>query len=249
MKYLIGISYDGGAFHGWQVQPNAVTVQQTLQDACEKVFNSRPLVTGCSRTDAGVHAKEFYCTAEGETTVPADKLPNALNAYLPNELVVFSACVVKNDFHARYSCRGKEYMYDICVSPYRQPLNSRYSWQYCRPLNIDAMREAARVIVGKHDFAAFCASGSSVEDTVRTVYDLRIEAGEGHVYIYVSADGFLYNMVRIIVGTLVNIGAGKSPLSIVEILDSLDRSKAGPTAPAHGLFLNKVFYDFNKSEE
>lgn len=243
MKYLIGLSYDGGAFHGWQVQPGTVTVQKTLQDACAKVFSSRPDVTGCSRTDAGVHAKQFFCTVEGDTSVPCGKLPSALNALLPDELAVHCAREVPDAFHPRYSCRGKEYVYDICVSAYRQPLSARYAWQLCRPLDVDAMRDAAALIVGKHDFSAFCAAGSGIEDAVRTVFGLRVESEGEHVYIYVSADGFLYNMVRIIVGTLVNVGLGKECMPLGEVIASKDRSKAGPTAPAHGLYLNKVFYD------
>lgn len=243
MKYLLGLSYDGGAFHGWQVQPGTVTVQKTLQDACEKLFLARPDVTGCSRTDAGVHAKEFFCTVEGSTTVPTERLPNALNALLPEELAVFSSREVSDEFHARYSCRGKEYMYDVCVAAHRQPLKVGYSWQLCRPLDVKAMRNAAKYIVGKHDFAAFCAAGSSAENTVRNVFDLRIEQDGEHIYIFVSADGFLYNMVRIIVGTLVNAGLGKLSMPVNEIISSKTRDNAGPTAPAHGLYLNKVFYD------
>ncbi len=243
MKYLLGISYDGGAFHGWQVQPGTVTVQQTLQDACAKVFTSRPDVTGCSRTDSGVHAKQFFCTVEGKTSVPCENLPSALNALLPDELAVMCAREVDDSFHPRYSCRGKEYVYDISISAYRQPLSARYAWQLCRPLDVDAMRAEAGAIVGKHDFSAFCAAGSGIEDPVRTVFDLRVEKEGDHVYIFVSADGFLYNMVRIIVGTLVNVGLGRSCIPVKEIIASGNRSKAGPTAPAHGLYLNKVFYD------
>ncbi len=242
MKYLLCISYEGTCYHGWQVQPGCSTVQQTLQDACRRVFVEGPSITGCSRTDSGVHALNFYCTAEGKTSVPVDKLPTALNTLLPDDIAVKSACVVNDEFHPRYSCNGKEYMYDICISEQREPLKSRYSWQLCRKLDLERMKAAAKQIVGKHDFAAFCASGSSVVDTIRTVREVRIEENGDHLLLYISADGFLYNMVRIIVGTLVDVGLHRDTMTIDEILYSRDRSNAGRTAPANGLFLNQVFY-------
>lgn len=242
MKYLLNISYDGTNYHGWQVQPGCSTIQGSLQDACERIFTSRPAVTGCSRTDSGVHAFNFYCTAEGVTSVPVDKLATALNTLLPDDITVKSVRVVDDSFHPRYSCNGKEYMYDICLSEHREPLTSRYSWQLCRELDVNRMERASESFVGKHDFSAFCASGSSVVDTVRTVFELRIEKSDKHLHIYVSADGFLYNMVRIIVGTLVDVGLHRDTMTIKEILDSKDRNNAGRTAPANGLFLNRVFY-------
>lgn len=248
MKVLLELSYDGTDYHGWQVQPGRVTVQSTVQDACERVFGARLPVTGCSRTDSGVHARRFYCTVEGDITVPCERIPAALNSLLPPDISVLSAVAVADSFHPRYDCLGKEYCYSIYTGKVRDPLNYKHSWQLCRPLDAEAMRCAARHFIGTHDFAAFCASGSSVTDTVRTVSSLEIKAeDDGYVKVCVSADGFLYNMVRIIVGTLVKVGMGKLDAeSIDEIIESRDRSKAGNTAPACGLYLNQVFYcDFD----
>ena len=243
MKLLLELSYCGSAYHGWQVQGDAPTVQKTLQDACETLFGQRPPVTGCSRTDSGVHAKQFFCTAEGKFSVPTDRVPAALNALLPEDIAVLSAREVSPDFHARYSCTGKEYLYDICVCRHRDPLTVGRAWQYCRPLDVAAMNEGAGYLCGKQDFASFCAAGSSVSDTVRTVRSLAIEQKGEHLLVRISADGFLYNMVRIIVGTLVEVGRGAMPPEQVEqILRAADRSTAGPTAPACGLYLNQVFY-------
>lgn len=244
MKILLELSYDGTNYHGWQVQADKVTVQSTLQDACERIFGARLPVTGCSRTDSGVHARRFYCTAAGDITVPCERIPAALNSVLPFDISVLSAVEVNEDFHPRYDCRGKEYCYSIYTGGVRDPLNYKYSWQLCRPLDTDAMRRAARYFIGTHDFAGFCASGSSVTDTVRTVFSLDIEeTGDGYVKVYVSADGFLYNMVRIIVGTLVMVGTGRADADgMGDIIATRDRSRAGSTAPACGLYLNRVFY-------
>ncbi len=243
MKILLELAYCGSAYHGWQVQGDALTVQKILQDACEQLFGYRPPVTGCSRTDSGVHAKQFFCTAEGVFSVPVDRIPAALNTLLPEDVSVLDAREVSLDFHARYSCTGKEYFYDICISRYRDPLTVGRAWQYCRPLDVKRMNQAAQYLCGKHDFASFCAAGSSVIDTVRTVSALTAEQAGDHILVRISADGFLYNMVRIIVGTLVEVGRGAMPPEQAErILYAADRSKAGPTAPACGLYLNRVFY-------
>ena len=245
MKLLLKITYDGGAFHGWQVQQNAVTVQQTMQDALEALCGRRLPVTGCSRTDAGVHAREFYCTTPAErlSASPLQQLPKAINARLPQGVAVLSATCVDDSFHPRYSCSSKEYIYEIHTGAYRDPLSVGRAWQLCRPLDLGAMNEAAPLLCGRHDFTSFCAAGSSVIDKVRTVYELRFTEQE-RVQMRVRADGFLYNMVRIMVGTLVQIGLGACPPSEAgRILAAKDRACAGMTAPACGLYLNRVFYD------
>ena len=244
MKILLQMSYDGSAFHGWQVQKNAVTVQETLQNAIEALAGSRLPVTGCSRTDAGVHAHVFYCTVpeQGLSHIAISNLPSALNAHLPEEMVISEASMVSDAFHPRYSCKQKEYLYDIYTGPYRDPFWLGRSWQLCRELDIDSMNEAGCLLCGTHDFSSFCASGSSVDDKVRTVSELQISGGL-HVIMRIRADGFLYNMVRIIMGTLVQVGIGKmSPKDVGIVLAGKDRTLAGATAPACGLYLERVIY-------
>ncbi|MCI8331731.1 MAG: tRNA pseudouridine(38-40) synthase TruA [Clostridiales bacterium] len=244
MKILLQLSYDGSAFHGWQVQKNAVTVQETLQDAIQALTGERLPVTGCSRTDAGVHARVFYCTVpeQGLSHIALSKLPSALNAHLPTSVAIEASSMVDDEFHPRYSCKQKEYLYDIYTGPYRDPFCIGRSWQLCKKLDTDRMNKAGRILCGTHDFSSFCAASSSVEDKVRTVSELQISDGL-HVMMRISADGFLYNMVRIIMGTLVQVGMGKMPPeSVKTILEGKDRALAGATAPACGLYLNRVIY-------
>lgn len=243
MKALLKISYDGRNYHGWQVQAGHTTVQQTLQNAVQRVFGQRYPVTGCSRTDAGVHAKEYYCTVEGKLCVPIQKIPAALNSSLPEDIAVIEAMAVEPEFHPRYSCIEKEYVYDICTAPVREPLSYGRSWQLCRSLDLSAINEAARYLCGTHDFKAFCASGSSVDDTCRTISYIGAQQAGEHVILTVRANGFLYHMVRIIAGTLAAVGTGKTaPEQLRDMIDSKDRRCAGITAPAYGLYLNRVFY-------
>lgn len=243
MRVLLRISYLGTNYHGWQVQPNGITVQQVLQDALESVYKTRPKLTGCSRTDAGVHAKEFYCHYDADMTIPEKGVIAALNSVLPNDIAVTGCEYVADDFHARYSAKGKNYVYKIYNSGIPDPFSADRSWMISRSLNIDRMNEFAAGLVGTHDFVGFSSSGRTVEDTVRTVTECRVSREDDIITVSVSADGFLYNMVRIIVGTLVDVSDGKiSADSAAYILESKDRGAAGFTAPAHGLHLNKVFY-------
>lgn len=243
-RLLITIRYDGTDYHGWQVQPNGVTVQERVQDAVEKVFGSRLDVTGCSRTDSGVHANMFCFHMDTELDIPCEKVPLALNTALPDDIAVLSCKEVDGDFHARYCAKGKRYVYRLYDSHLRDPFINRYSVQYKGKLNVEAMNEAAQSFVGKHDFSAFCASGSEVEDRVRTVYEMRVERIGNEVYVTVSADGFLYNMVRIMVGTLLEVSEGKLSAEDIKIaLKTGKREQAGRTAAAKGLCLDRVFYD------
>ena len=249
MKYLLKLSYCGTDFAGFQVQPNADTVQAALMRAAEKIFTVPCKITGCSRTDSGVHALEYFATlepGEGGASIAAEKLPRALGSVLPESIAVMAAKTVADDFSVRRAVSGKEYFYVIWTQPYGNPFLAQRAWQYKKPLDIAKMNEAAKYIVGRQDFASFMASGSDIEDTVRCVTRCEaVQDADGTVRIYVAADGFLYNMVRIIVGTLVGASEGKmEPAELAAVIAAKDRKRAGRTAPPDGLYLNKVFIDF-----
>ena len=245
MKILLEIAYVGTAYHGFQVQNNAPSVQKTLQNALEEFFSCKLLVSGCSRTDSGVHARQFFCTAEGEIaeTFPIEKLPIATGRFLPSDIAILSAKVVEDSFHVRYDVKSKEYEYLILNRAERDPFFSARAYHYPRELKLDEMNRAAAHLVGKHDFAAFMAAGSKIVDSVRTIHGCTVEKEGDIVTIRVSADGFLYNMVRIICGTLIAVSEGKIAAdSIPDVIASLDRKRAGMTLPPDGLYLAKVMY-------
>ncbi len=243
MRYLLTISYLGTAYHGWQVQPNGITVQEKIQDALESVYKFRPNVTGCSRTDAGVHALQFCCHFDVEQVIPEDKIVVALNTYLPNDIAVSDCKMVDENFHARYSAKGKNYVYKIYNNTTPNPFISDRSWQISRRLDVDKMSRFLSSLVGTHDFVAFSSSGRTVDNTVRTITECKAEKKGDIIEISVTADGFLYNMVRIIVGTAVQVSDGKiCEKSALNIIQSKNRNLAGITAPPEGLFLNKVIY-------
>lgn len=249
MKILLKLSFVGSAYCGWQAQNNGKTVQQTLTDAANKLFGFECDVTGCSRTDSGVHANMFCATVakkrtDGiETSIPLSNLPKAINCFLPDDISVFEAKEVPEDFHARYSVKYKEYIYKIHTRPERDAFLSGRAWHVPKALDVDAMDMAAEKFKGTHDFSAFMAAGSKITDPVRTVFDAEVKR-EGDIIIFrVSADGFLYNMVRIMAGTLVDVGEGRIKSDNIEtIIKGLDRASAGRTAPPYGLYLNKVVY-------
>lgn len=253
MKLLLYLAYDGAAFCGYQAQVHGNTVQQTLNAATEALFGHPCDITGCSRTDSGVHARMFCATVTGQggapllTTIPADKLPAVLNIHLPDTIAVGYARWVPDEFHPRYSVSSKEYVYKIYNAPHRCPFEHKRSWHIPRHLDDEAvslMNTAAGGFVGQRDFSACMASGSEVKDKVRNVTHAEVRREGEHILFSVRADGFLYNMVRIMAGTLVDVALGKIPAdSIPERLDSLDRHMLGRTAPAEGLYLNRVFYD------
>ena len=247
MKYFAKIKYLGTNFHGFQVQPDKRTVQGELCEALGLAFGSTCKVTGCSRTDAGVHANEFCITVENEFgSIPADKLPVAVARYLPVDLSLYYAEECDDDFHPRYDVISKEYLYVIRNEKVYDPFFYGRAWFLPREINdasIDRMRKAADMIVGKQDFSTFMSPGSDVTDTVRTVHYLTIDKKDSEISIKVAADGFLYNMVRIIVGTLIEVAYGRlAPDEIPDVIASHDRKRAGMTAPADGLYLNKVSY-------
>lgn len=237
------LEYDGTNYMGWQKQPNAETVQGAVERAVEKLTKEHVSVTGCSRTDSRVHALSYVCNFKTNSTVPPNKYREALNFYLPEDIAVTSCCEVDNDFHSRYDSKGKMYSYTILNTESRRPLSRNTSYQFKGNLNVDDMIEAAQMLVGTHDFAAFRNLGSSAKTTVRTVTELRIDKENDYIKIYIAADGFLYNMARIIVGTLIDVGSGKiKPEEIINIINSKDRTKAGKTSPAQGLCLVEVYY-------
>ena len=249
-NFLLTLAYDGTNYCGFQVQPNGRSVAQTFQDGLEAVLHSRPDIKGCSRTDAGVHALGFALNFHAETRIPPEKLPLAINQHLPPDIRVLCARVVPEEFHARYAAHTKTYLYRIHNHPIDSPFDEKYYTRVPRRLDVDAMQRAAEQFVGKHDFLALCAAGSSAAahgDTVRTITDCHVTRKGDEVDIEVTADGYLYNMVRILAGTLCEVGAGRmQPDAIPGILASRDRSQAGPTLPAKGLFLEKVDYDLRE---
>lgn len=246
MKYLLTLSFLGTAYCGWQVQPNGVSVQQCVQQAAEQVFGCRCAVTGCSRTDSGVHANMFCCTVEpldGGNRIPPDRIPLICNRYLPADIAVRSAVCVEDDFHPRYRVVRKEYEYLIWNSPLRDPFLCDRAWLYPHRLDEELLHRAAQTFVGRHDFSAFMAAGSSVTDTVRTIYRCEVLREGDLIRIRITGDGFLYHMVRILCGTLIAVAEGKiSPEELPEIIASCDRTRAGSTLPACGLYLNRVTY-------
>ncbi len=240
---LLSLMFDGTGYHGWQVQKNAVTVQQTLQDAIERILGVRENVVGCSRTDSGVHANMFCCNMRTENEIQPEKLKTALNAVLPQDIAVISCGEVPYTFHARYDCVSKEYKYLILNSKQRNPFYVNRALFYPHSIDADMMNTEAQAFLGLHDFTSFCAADSSVDDKVRNIKSISVKRNGSFVEFTVEADGFLYNMVRIMVGTLLDINSGKIERnSISEIIESKDRKKAGKTAPACGLYLNKVNY-------
>ena len=249
MKYLVKIAYLGEKFFGFQYQPGRRTVQGELNRVCKQVFGGVCRVTGCSRTDRGVSAKGFCISIEppeGAPKIPARKLPLAALPFLPRDLVFVSARVVPDSFHPRYDVKTKEYRYTIRTSPVPDPFLAGQVWEYPVTLPQNAlprMREAAKHFLGKHDFAAFMAQGSDVKDTERTIFGMNVSKKGKLITVSVTGDGFLYNMVRIIAGTLLDVGAGKlDPDDIPSIIRSKERKKAGVTAPPEGLCLWKVTY-------
>jgi len=252
MKILLRLSFLGTNYCGYQVQPNGVTVQQRLNEATKQLFGYDCDIVGCSRTDSGVHANDFCVTVTKkketflDTHIPIQKIPQALSFWLPEDISVLSAQEVDDAFHPRYDVKYKEYVYQIWNEPMRNPFLADRSWHCPKAIDdvgIEKMKRAASCLVGTHDFSSYMAADTKIKDTVRTVYEADVTKKDGLIIFRVSADGFLYNMVRIFMGTLIDVGYGRTdPLDISKITDAHDRSKSGSTAPAHGLFLNKVVY-------
>ena len=253
MKILLRIAFLGKAYCGYQVQPNGATVQQKLNEAAKDLFGYDCDIVGCSRTDSGVHANEFYVAVskKGEgcikTTIPIEKIAQAMSVRLPSDISILSALEVEDDFHPRYDVVYKEYVYQIWNGRARNPFLADRSWHCPKPIDdeaIERMQKAAKAFVGKKDFASFMAADSKIKDSVRTVMDASVTKDGDLITFRVSADGFLYNMVRIFVGTLVDVAYGRiAPEDVEGIIAACNRKLAGATAPPEGLFLNKVVYN------
>ena len=242
-RILLTISYDGTNYSGWQKQKNAVTVQGEFDKACSTLFKTDIESIGASRTDAGVHALGQRAVIDVDTSIPAEKIPLALNPLLPDDIVVTHAEEVGADFNPRFKALKKTYEYSIYNAPFRNPIYRNYSEYVGCELDLDSMRTACEAFVGEHDFRAFCASGNSSKTTVRTIYSLDVEKDGDFIKIRVTGNGFLYNMVKIIAGTLIYVGEGRiAPDNLPEIIASGDRRKAGKTSGPSGLVLVKIMY-------
>lgn len=239
----IRLGYVGTAYHGWQTQKNDITVQETLEKALGSVCGHMVKVTGCGRTDAGVHALRYCANFRTASTIPVDRLPLAINSRLPGDIVVTAATIVPEDFNSISSCIKKEYVYKILNSRIRDPFLIDRVCFYPAPLEIELMRQAARAFEGKHDFAAVRSVGTETKTTVRTVFRCEAVQHGDNIEISICADGFLYNMARAIAGTLVYASHGKlKPEEIPALLETGDRRLTGPTMPPQGLYMSRVWY-------
>jgi len=241
---LFKIAFDGAAFHGWQQQDNAITVQGELKKAWESLTGETPNIIGCSRTDAGVHANEYYFNVRTESTIPIDSFPVALmSAKLPKEISIYSCKEVDYEFNARFDCEKKEYEYVIENRKVASPFMYKRSFNYKYNVDVELMNKAAKSFIGTYDFSAFCAADAQVNSKVRTIYNAEVFRDGEFIKFRVCGNGFLYNMVRIMAGTLLYVNMGKiSAEDIPEIINNKDRKAAGITAIPDGLYLNKVFY-------
>lgn len=241
IKFIM--SYRGTNYHGFQKQDNAVTIQGVLEEVASKLFNEKTSVVGCSRTDTGVHANEFCFSLKTKKTIPCENIILAMNTFLPEDISILSAEDVPYDFHPRYSSVAKEYVYLIHTGKVRNPFAADLMYHYKRPLDFSLFAQVAAFFEGTHDFSAFCSAGSEVKNTVRTIYYSTAIKNETTVSLKIKGNGFLYNMIRIIVGTILEVNEGIIPINeIPEIISSRNRTRAGRTEKPHGLYLNKVFY-------
>ena len=249
LNYLLVLAYDGTSYHGFQFQKNALTVQELLEKSLAKIYREKIKVEAASRTDSGVHARGQVVNFFAPPLLTPLQLPRALNSFLPDDLVILKAKIASPDFHARRDARAKIYSYTIDNGPVADLFSRYYAWHIPVSLDTEAMREGARLLVGKHDFRAFQSSGGTVKTTVRTLFSLKIEQEKKFIILTFKGDGFLYKMVRSITGTLVEVGRRRrKPQGIRSILDSKERRRAGMTAPARGLCLEKVLYPVSIDE-
>lgn len=241
------VAYDGTNYCGWQVQKNGITIEEVLNRELSRLLKEEITVTGASRTDSGVHSHGNIAVFDTETRIPPEKISYALNERLPEDIVIQQSREVLPDFHPRHCCSRKTYEYRIWNHRFRNPLNRLYTHFFYMPLDVEAMREAASYLVGEHDFASFCSAGSQVTTTVRTIYQADVIQEGNLITLRLTGSGFLYNMVRIIAGTLIKVGTHAwEPSHVKEIIEAKDRQAAGPTAPAVGLTLMKIEIDENE---
>ncbi len=239
------VAYDGTNYHGWQIQKNSNTIEAVLNGAISDLLETETQVIGASRTDAGVHARGNVAVFDCESRIPAEKMAGAINARLPEDIRIVKSDEVDTNWHPRKQDCRKTYEYRITSGKVQLPTKRLYSHFTYNNLNVNAMKKACAPFIGEHDFAAFCAAGSQADSTIRTIYALKVEKEGNETVIRVTGNGFLYNMVRIIAGTLMDVGLGKKkPEDISKIISSGDRTQAGPTLPAKGLML--VGYEYDK---
>ena len=243
MRILLRVAYDGTEYCGWQIQPDVTTIEGVLHDALENLYGHPVEIIGASRTDSGVHALGNVAVYDVESPIPAEKVSYALNARLPKDIRIVQSKEVPADFHPRHTDVVKTYEYQIYNHAFENPLCSRYAYFVYGRIDLEQMKEASGYIIGEHDFTSFCSAGSQVEDKHRTVYSLDIEKNDKMITIRITGNGFLYNMVRIIAGTLLKCGQGQmQPIDVKRAVEGCDRSLAGPTAPALGLKLVEIKY-------
>ena len=245
-RIKLEIAYDGTSYHGWQIQPGELTVEAVVNRALSELLQEEVTVIGASRTDSGVHAKGNVAVFDTNTRIPAEKICYAINQHLPWDIRVQSSIEVSESFHPRKVKSKKSYEYSILNRSISLPTDRLYSYFLYYDLDVKLMQEAAGYLIGKHDFKSFCSVKTQALDTVREIYSLKVEKVGYMIRINVTGNGFLYNMVRIITGTLIEVGRGVlAPNDMDKILKGLDRGLAGPTAPAHGLTLVSIEYDMD----
>lgn len=240
-RIKLTVAYDGTNYHGWQFQPGSPTIEGELNNHLSELFKEEITVIGASRTDSGVHALCNVAVFDTEARIPAEKIAYALNQRLPEDIRIRKSEEVAADFHPRKQATRKTYEYKILNEEFSNPVERLYAHFTYVPLDEKKMQEGAKYLIGEHDFQSFCAAGSTAGTTVRTIYDVKVERNGTMISIKVTGNGFLYNMVRIIVGTLMDVGRGKyEPSAVKEILEATDRTAAGPTVPACGLMLKEL---------
>ena len=243
-RVMLTVAYDGTGYHGWQLQPNVITVESVLNEKLSELFGEEIRVIGASRTDTGVHALGNIAVFDTNARMPAEKVSYALNQRLPEDIRIQKSIEVPIDFHPRHQNSRKTYEYKILNREFPQPIQRLYAHFTYVPLDIERMQKAADYFVGEHDYKSFCSVNTVAETTVRTIYALTVEKQDEMITIRVTGSGFLYNMVRIIAGTLIEVGKGRfTPEQVKEILEARDRTKAGPTAPAKGLMLYEYQFE------
>lgn len=243
-RVMLEIAYDGTNYCGWQVQPNGITVQEVINQKLSELLKEPIETIGASRTDAGVHALGNVAVFDTSARMPGEKISYALNQRLPEDIRIQMSKEVKPDFHPRYRNSRKTYEYRILNKKFPVPTKRLYSHFTYLPLDVEKMRKAGEYLLGEHDFKSFCGAGAQVKTTVRTIYDFQIKKEDDEICMRITGSGFLYNMVRILAGTLIEVGSGaRKPEDMLEIIEAKDRKKAGATAPARGLTLIKIQYE------
>lgn len=242
-RIKLTVAYDGTDYHGWQIQPNAKTIEEVLNETISQVTRENIKVIGASRTDSGVHALGQVVVFDTECTIPTEKMPIAINTKLPDDIVINDAIEVDKDFHPRYGKISKTYEYIIWRNKISNPLRNRYTCYHYFPLDVEKMKEATTYLIGEHDFASFASAKGNVKSTVRQIYSIEIEENGDEIKFVFNGNGFLYHMIRLIMGVLIKVGDGYyPPIEVKKILDKKELGYAKPTAPAKGLCLVNIDY-------